>query len=463
MWGGRFEAEPNDLLKQINQSIGFDMRLAKHDIIGSIAHCKMLAKTKIITLAENKKIITGLVKINQKIIAGEFEFKPELEDIHMNIESALKDLIGDVAGKLHTARSRNDQVVTDFKLWIRDALDDLDVALKNTQLALINQAKEHYATIMPGMTHLQIAQPVTFGHHLLAYFEMFKRDRSRIKDARSRLNECPLGAAALAGTSFPIDRQFTAKELKFTGPTANSLDSVSDRDFVMEYLSVAAICAIHLSRLAEEIILWSSSQFDFIKLSDAFTTGSSIMPQKRNPDGAEIIRGKTGRVIGSLNSVLVMMKGLPLAYAKDMQEDKEAVFVAHDTIILSVNVMAAMVCDMQVNRVKMHQDATIGFATATDLADWLVKNLRVSFRKAHHISGAIVKIAESKQCKLEEIDLKTMRAIEPKITNKIYQVLDITDSVKSKTSYGGTAPNNVKAAIRLTKGSVNCKEKLVYF
>lgn len=451
MWGGRFTTEPNDLLAQINQSIAVDMRLAKHDISGSIAHCKMLVKTKIITLVEGRKIVTGLIKIDQKIDTGEFVFKPELEDIHMNIESALQDMIGDVAGKLHTARSRNDQVVTAFKLWLRDACDDLDSALKNIQLALISQAEKHYATIMPGMTHLQIAQPVTFGHHMLAYFEMFKRDRSRIKDARSRLNECPLGAAALAGTSFPIDRQFTAQELKFTGPTANSLDSVSDRDFVMEYLSVAAICAIHLSRLAEEIILWSSSQFDFIKLSDAFTTGSSIMPQKRNPDGAEIIRGKTGRVIGSLTNVLVMMKGLPLAYAKDMQEDKEAVFVAHDTIMLSVNVMAAMLNDIQVNQAKMQQDASIGFATATDLADWLVKNLQISFRKAHHISGAIVKIAESKQCKLEEIDLKTMQSIEPKINNDIYKVLNITNSVKNKASYGGTAPNNVKAALKLAR------------
>ena len=411
----------------------------------------MLAKTKIITKAESKKIIDGLNKIAKEIAAGKFKFKTELEDIHMNIESTLAKIIGDTAGKLHTARSRNDQVVTDFKLWIRDAFACLDINLKKLQLVLINKAEKHADTIMPGITHMQSAQPITFGHHLMAYFEMFKRDRSRIKDACARLNECPLGSAALAGTSFPIDRNFIAKELKFIVPTANSLDSVSDRDFVMEYLSAVALCAIHLSRLAEEIIIWSTDQFGFIKLSDAFTTGSSIMPQKRNPDAAELIRAKTGRIIGNLNSVLIMMKGLPLAYAKDMQEDKEPVFDTHDTVILSTATMAAMLADIQVDKQKMHQAATFGFSTATDLADWLVKSLKISFRKAHKISGKIVKLAENKGCTLTELDLPSMQSIEPKITDAIYEILTVESSVKSKTSFGGTAPQNVKAAIKSAK------------
>jgi argininosuccinate lyase len=453
MWGGRFAAAAAPALQKINQSVAFDARLAQHDILGSKAHCKMLAKTKIITKAESKKIINGLNKIAKEIAAGKFKCKPELEDIHMNIESALAKIIGDTAGKLHTARSRNDQVVTDFKLWIRAAFVCLDVNLKKLQLALLNKAKKHADTIMPGMTHLQSAQPITFGHHLMAYFEMFKRDRSRIKDACTRLNECPLGSAALAGTSFPIDRNFTAKELKFTAPTANSLDSVSDRDFVMEYLSIAVLCAIHLSRLAEEIILWSTNQFNFIKLSDAFTTGSSIMPQKRNPDAAELIRAKTGRIIGNLNNVLIMMKGLPLAYAKDMQEDKEPVFDTHDTIRLSTTTMAAMIDDIQVDKQKMRQAAANGFSTATDLADWLVKNLKIPFRKAHKISGQIVQAAEKKDCTLMELDLPSMQAIEPKITKAVYTILSIESSVKTKTSFGGTAPQNVKAAIKYAKKS----------
>ncbi|CAL7961154.1 Argininosuccinate lyase [Gammaproteobacteria bacterium] len=448
MWGGRFLSATNATLQKINQSISFDVRLYKHDILASKAHCKMLAKTKIIAKAECKKIINGLNKIDKEISDGKFKFKSELEDIHMNIESALEKTIGVAAGKLHTARSRNDQVVTDFKLWIREALDCLDMDLKKLQLALVNKAEKHSSTIMPGFTHLQLAQPVTLGHHMMAYFEMFKRDRSRIKDARVRLNECPLGSAALAGTSFPIDRSFTAKELKFYAPTANSLDSVSDRDFVMEYLSVASMCAIHLSRLAEEIIIWSTDQFGFIKLSDAFTTGSSIMPQKRNPDAAELIRAKSARIIGNLNSVLIMMKGLPLAYAKDMQEDKEPVFDTHDTIILSVSTMAAMINNMQINKQKMYRAATSGFSTATDLADWLVKNLKLSFRQAHKISGKIVMSAEGKNCELKDLDLVSMQTIEPKITNKIYKILDIESSVKNKTSFGGTSPENVKAAVK---------------
>lgn len=455
MWGGRFTASTDSALQNINQSITFDARLAQYDILGSKAHCRMLTKTKIITQVEYKKIIAGLDKIARKIATGKFKFKPELEDIHMNIEVALAKLIGsDIAGKLHTARSRNDQVATDFKLWIRDAFTHFDINLKELQLALINKAEEYADTIMPGMTHLQSAQPITFGHHLMAYFEMFKRDRSRIKDACVRLNECPLGSAALAGTPFPIDRSFTAKELKFAVPTTNSLDSVSDRDFVMEYLSTTALCSIHLSRLAEEIIIWSTDQFGFIRISDAFTTGSSIMPQKRNPDAAELIRAKTGRVIGNLNNVLVMMKGLPMAYAKDMQEDKEPVFDTYDTIMLTTSTMTMMINDIQVNKQKMYQAAAAGFSTATDLADWLVKNLKIPFRKAHKISGQIVMLAENKGCALTELDLPSMQLIEPKITQAIYAALTIESSVNSKASFGGTAPQNVKAAIKSAKKSI---------
>ncbi len=460
IWGGRFATAAAPTLQTINQSISFDARLAKQDILGSKAHCKMLAKSKIITKAECKKIIEGLNKIDKEIAEGRFKFKTELEDVHMNIESALAKIIGDAAGKLHTARSRNDQVVTDLKLWIRDAFDCLNENLKKLQLSLINKAEKHADTIMPGMTHLQSAQPVTFGHHLMAYFEMFKRDRGRIKSARVRLNECPLGAAALAGTSFPIDRNFTAKELKFALPTANSLDSVSDRDFVVEYLSIVTLCAIHLSRLAEEIIIWSTNQFGFIKLSDAFTTGSSIMPQKRNPDAAELIRAKAGRIIGNLNSVLIVLKGLPLAYAKDMQEDKEPVFDTHDTIMLSTATMAAMIDDVQVDKQKMYQAAIAGFSTATDFADWLVKNLKFPFRKAHKISGKIVKLAEDKGCTLIELDLPLIQSIEPKITYAIYEILTVESSVKSKTSFGGTAPQNVRAAIKSAKKSLLLASKI---
>jgi argininosuccinate lyase len=451
IWGGRFSSAPSDTFQKFNQSISFDMRLAKYDILGSKAHAKMLEKSKIITKSEYKQIIKGLNQIEKKISTGSFKFKTELEDVHMNIESTLEKLIGSTAGKLHTARSRNDQVATDFKLWIRDAYDCLDTNLKNLQLSLINKAEKNFCTIMPGMTHLQSAQPITFGHHMMAYFEMFKRDRSRIKNACALLNECPLGSAALAGTSFPIDRKLTAKELKFDRPTANSLDSVSDRDFVIEYLSTVTLVAIHLSRLAEEITLWCSYQFGFIKLSDTFTTGSSIMPQKRNPDAAELIRSKTGRIIGDQNSVLIMMKGLPLAYSKDMQEDKEPVFDAHDTITLSASIMTSMIEDMAIDKQKMCETATAGFSTATDLADWLVKTLGISFRKAHEVSGKIVKIAEKKGCALENLGLASMQSIEPKITDAIYDVLSIEASVKSKTSFGGTSPKNVKLAIKSAK------------
>jgi argininosuccinate lyase len=451
MWGGRFSKAPTDAFQKLNQSISFDLRLAKYDILGSKAHCKMLAKSKIITQREYKQIIKGLDKIDKKISDGNFKFQTKQEDIHMNIESALTKVIGSTAEKLHTARSRNDQVATDFKLWIRNAYDCLDKSINNLQLSLIDKAEKHSDTIMPGMTHLQSAQPITFGHHMMAYFEMFKRDKTRIKNARSILNECPLGSAALAGTSFPIDRKLTAKELKFDKPTANSLDSVSDRDFVIEYLGVASLIAMHLSRLAEEITLWCSYQFGFIKLSDALTTGSSIMPQKRNPDAAELIRAKTGRIIGNLNSVLIMMKGLPLAYSKDMQEDKEPVFDAYDTVILSILIMTAMIDDMLIDKQKMLEAAKAGFSTATDLADWLVKILGFSFRKAHKISGKIVALAEKNKCELKDLELSSMQSIEPEITSAVYEILSVESSVKSKTSFGGTSPRNVKTAVKLAK------------
>lgn len=451
MWGSRFTLATTPILQKINQSIAFDRRLAEYDILGSKAHCKMLAKTKIITKSECNKIISGLNKIAKEIAAGKFKFQSKLEDIHMNIENALAKIIGDTAGKLHTARSRNDQVVTDLKLWLRDAFICLDENLKKLQLSLVNKAEQHVATIMPGFTHLQSAQPVTFGHHLMAYLEMFKRDRSRIKDACARLNECPLGAAALAGTSFPINRHLVAKELGFDAPTANSLDSVSDRDFVLEYLSVASICAIHLSRLAEEIVIWCSKQFGFIKLSDAYTTGSSIMPQKRNPDAAELVRAKSGRIVGNLNRLLMVMKGLPLAYSKDMQEDKEPVFDTQDTIILSVMVITGMINDMKVDKEKMLLAAKDGYSTATDLADWLVKNLKLPFRQAHKISGKIVNLAETQGCNLAELDLSAMQSVESRITNAVYKVLTVESSVTSKTSFGGTAPQNVKVAIKFAK------------
>lgn len=454
IWGGAFSLLPSDILQKINQSLAFDVRLAKYDILGSKAHCKMLAKSHIITKTECRQIMQGLDEIEKKIVAGKLSFKAEIEDIHMNIEVALTKIIGEPAGKLHIARSRNDQVATDFKLWVRDALDILDVNLKKLQLSLLDKAEQHCDTIMPGFTHLQAAQPVTFGHHLMAYFAMFKRDRSRIKDARIRMNECPLGAAALAGTSFPIDRHMVAKELGFDAPTSNSLDSVSDRDFVLEYLSVASICAIHLSRLAEEIVIWCSNQFGFIKLSDAFTTGSSIMPQKRNPDAAELVRAKSGRIIGSLNSVLMVMKGLPLAYSKDLQEDKEPVFDAHDTIILSVAAMIGMINDMCIDKQKMFLAAALGYSTATDMADWLVKKCNLSFRKAHAISGEIVKVAEERGCELKDLELFLLKALEPKITKEIYSVLDIKASIASKTSFGGTAPKEVASAIKIAKKSV---------
>jgi len=447
MWGGQFSLPPAELLAKINASIAFDKRLYRQDIAGSIAHASMLAKQGIISVADSRAIEQGLKSILAQIEAGAFEFKESLEDIHMNIEAALKDKIGDAAGRLHTARSRNDQVATDFRLYVRDALDALDASLATLQLALLDRAQEHADSLMPGFTHLQVAQPVTLGHHLLAYFEMLSRDRGRVADARKRLNECPLGAAALAGTSFPIDREFTAKKLGFDRPMANSLDAVSDRDFALEFLSLASICAVHLSRLAEEMVFWSSAQVGFIRFSDAYSTGSSIMPQKRNPDAAELVRGKAGRVLGSLMALLTTMKALPLAYNKDMQEDKEPVFDAVDTIMLCVQAMAGMVADFTADKARMETAAGQAYANATDLADWLVRELKLPFRDAHHVTARLVKLASSKKKPLEALSLKELQSIEPRIRRDAFAVLSVASSVASRVSFGGTAPANVKKAI----------------
>src|SRR5580693_389845 len=445
MWGGRFGSGPDPIMEDINASIDFDRQLYRQDIAASKAHAAMLAKKGIIAAQDAKRIAHGLDTILSEIEAGKFAFKRALEDIHMNVESRLGELIGPSAGRLHTARSRNDQVATDFRLWIRDAIDEIDVALSEYQIALALKALAHAASVMPGFTHLQPAQPVTFGHHLLAYVEMLARDRSRLGDARSRLNESPLGAAALAGTSFPIDRAMTAKALGFDRPSANSLDSVGDRDFVLETLSAAAICAVHLSRFAEEIVLWSSPLAGLIKLSDKFTTGSSIMPQKRNPDAAELVRARTGRVFGALTALMMVMKGLPLAYQKDMQEDKEGAIDAIGALTLSLTAMTGMVADLTPDQARMKAAAGEGYATATDLADWLVRTLKMPFRDAHHVTGRIVAKAAADGVALHELPLKAMQAIEPKITKDALSVLSVEASVKSRTSFGGTAPKNVAA------------------
>ncbi len=444
MWGGRFELGPAAIMEEINASIGFDRRLYAQDIAGSKAHAEMLAKQGIISKADAAAIRKGLDQVQGEIEAGTFTFSRALEDIHLNVESRLKDLIGPAAGRLHTARSRNDQVALDFRLYVRDTLDHFDAQLKALQMALVEKAEAHASTIMPGFTHLQVAQPVTFGHHCLAYVEMLGRDRSRLADARKRMNENPLGAAALAGTSFPIDRHATAKALGFDRPTRNSLDTVADRDFVLETLSAAAICAIHLSRLAEEIVIWSTAQFRFVKLSDRFTTGSSIMPQKRNPDAAELVRAKPGRIIGALMALLTVMKGLPLTYSKDMQEDKEPAFDAFDNLSLAIAAMTGMVQDMVPNEPEMRKAAACGFSTATDLADWLVRELRMPFREAHHVSGSLVALAETEGCDLPELPLNLMQSVEPRITKDVYKVLTVENSVASRVSFGGTAPRNVK-------------------
>lgn len=451
MWGARFSSGPSGILKRINSSIDFDKNLCEQDIKASIVHCKMLAKQGIITSEEKEKIIYGLNKISEQITNGEFVFDVELEDVHMNIENSLQKLIGKTAGKLHTARSRNDQVATDFKLWIRDAIDQLDKKLRNLQQTIINLAEENYNTVMPGFTHLQIAQPITFGHHMMAYFEMLKRDRLRFQDTRRRLNECPLGSAALAGTSFPIDRHFVAAELGFDKPTDNSLDSVADRDYAIEFLSSASICIMHLSRLAEEIILWCSYGFKFVELSDKVTTGSSIMPQKRNPDAAELIRAKTGRIFSALSTLLVIMKGLPLSYSKDMQEDKEPVFFVTKDLNLCIGAMNEMLSSVKVNKNIMKKAAELDFSTATDIADWLVKNLDIPFRDSHEITGKIVKLAEEKKCKLCELDLTELQKIESKITSDIFSMISVDNSVSSKVSYGGTAPDQVLDMIKKAK------------
>jgi argininosuccinate lyase len=445
MWGGRFASGPAAIMEKINTSIDFDWHLYRQDIAASKAHAEMLAKQGIIGADDARRIAHGLDTILSEIGSGKFQFKRQLEDIHMNVEARLAELIGPAAGRLHTARSRNDQVATDFRLWVRARIDDIDGLLADYQKALVEKALEHAATVMPGFTHLQTAQPVTFGHHLLAYVEMAARDRSRFAGARSRLNESPLGAAALAGTSFPLDRAMTAEALEFDGPMANSLDAVSDRDFVMETLSAAAIASIHLSRFAEEIVLWTSPLIGLVKLSDKFTTGSSIMPQKRNPDAAELVRAKTGRVVGTLNQMLMVMKGLPLAYQKDMQEDKEGTIEAFDALALSIDAMTGMVHDMQPDAERMKEAAGAGYATATDLADWLVRTLKMPFRDAHHVTGRIVAKAAEQDLPLHRLPLAEMKKIEPKITQAVFDVLSVERSVTSRTSYGGTAPKNVRA------------------
>jgi argininosuccinate lyase len=447
MWGGRFAAGPDALMTAINASIDFDRHLYRQDIAGSRAHARMLAHAGILTRADAAAIDRGLAQVEQEIAAGRMKFDPALEDIHMHVETRLKEIIGEAGGRLHTARSRNDQVATDFRLWVRDAMDRLDAGLRALQEALVTQAERHAATVMPGFTHLQAAQPVTFGHHMMAYVEMVARDRSRLQDARARMNESPLGAAALAGTSFPIDRHMTAKALGFDRPMANSLDAVSDRDFALDYLSAGAILATHLSRLAEELVIWTSAQFQFVKLSDRFTTGSSIMPQKRNPDAAELVRGKAGRVIGSLNTLLMVIKGLPLAYGKDMQEDKEPVFDAADTLELCVAATTGMVQDLQPEVARLAAAAGQGYTTATDLADWLVRTLNLPFRTAHHVTGTLVKLAEQKGIGLEELSLAEMQAVEKKIDRSVFAVLGVERSVASRTSYGGTAPREVKKQV----------------
>ncbi len=444
MWGGRFASGPDAIMEEINASIDFDRHLFRQDIEASKAHAQMLGKQGIITADDARKIARGLDTILSEIESGKFKFKRALEDIHMNVESRLADLIGPAAGRLHTARSRNDQVATDFRLWVRATVDAIDAALADYQRALAEKAREHAAVVMPGFTHLQTAQPVTFGHHLLAYVEMAARDRGRFADARKRLNESPLGSAALAGTSFPLDRTMTAKALGFDRAMANSLDAVSDRDFVMEVLAAASIAAVHLSRFAEEIVIWTSPLVGLVKLSDKFTTGSSIMPQKRNPDAAELVRAKTGRIVGALSALLVVMKGLPLAYAKDMQEDKEGAMDALGALSLSIAAMTGMVRDLAPDAERMRTAAGAGYATATDLADWLVRTLKMPFREAHHVTGRIVAQAAAADLALEAVPLKDMQAVEPRITRDIFNVLSVDRSVKSRTSFGGTAPKNVR-------------------
>jgi argininosuccinate lyase len=447
MWGGRFASGPDAIMEEINASIGFDKKLFAQDIDGSIAHATMLAHQGIISEIDRDEIIRGLNQIRGEIESGSFVFSRKLEDIHMNVEGRLATLIGPAAGRLHTARSRNDQVALDFRLWVKQEMAKIDQALTALIAAFLTRADEHAETVMPGFTHLQTAQPVTFGHHAMAYVEMFGRDRSRVRDAIVRLDECPIGAAALAGTPYPIDRHMTAQALGFREPTRNSIDTVSDRDFALEFLSIAAIAATHLSRLAEEIVIWSTPQFGFIRLSDAFSTGSSIMPQKKNPDAAELVRAKTGRINGSLVALLTVMKGLPLAYSKDMQEDKEQVFDSAENLELAIAAMTGMVGDMTINVARMKAAAGSGFSTATDLADWLVRSLGLPFREAHHVTGRVVAAAEAKGCDLAGLTLSELQAVHPAITEAVYGVITVEASVASRKSFGGTAPDQVRKQI----------------
>ena len=447
MWGGRFAAGPDAIMEAINASIGFDQRIAAQDIKSSRAHAAMLGATGIISDSDCTAIREGLLTVLSEIETGNFQFRVELEDIHMNVEARLKEVIGEPAGRLHTGRSRNDQVATDFRLWVRDQTDAAILGLEALMKSFLQQAKAGADWVMPGFTHLQTAQPVTWGHHMMAYVEMLARDKSRFEDARKRMNESPLGAAALAGTSFPIDREMTAKDLGFDRPAANSLDAVSDRDFALEYLSCASICAMHLSRFAEELVIWSSAQFRFVTLSDRFSTGSSIMPQKKNPDAAELIRAKIGRIFGANVALMMVMKGLPLTYSKDMQEDKEQVFDAADNLMLALAAMTGMVSDMTANRDSLKVAATSGFSTATDLADWLVRALGMPFRDAHHVTGSLVAMAEAQGCDLPDLTLAQMQSVHVEIFNDVFEVLGVENSVASRMSYGGTAPAQVRTQI----------------
>jgi argininosuccinate lyase len=451
MWGGRFAGGPSAVMARINVSIDVDKRLYAQDIAASKAHATMLVRQRILSAGDGEAILSGLDKVLAEIERGDFVFDPALEDIHMNVEARLAQLIGPAAGRLHTARSRNDQVATDFRLWVRDALDKHDKQIKLLQAALLEQAERHAATVMPGFTHLQVAQPVTFGHHLMAYVEMLGRDRGRLADCRKRLNENPLGSAALAGTSFPIDRSVTSQALGFDRPTANSLDAVSDRDFAIEFMAAASILAMHLSRLAEELVIWTTDAFRFVRLSDAFTTGSSIMPQKRNPDAAELVRAKSGGVIGHLVGLLIMMKGLPLAYGKDMQEDKAPTFEVSDTLELSLAAMAGMISDLAVDAAAMRQATDKGFITATDLADFLVRKLDMPFRQAHHVTGSIVRAAELKGCGIEALSLEEMRVHEPRLGEEVFEVLSVERAAASRMSYGGTAPQRVLEQVKAAR------------
>lgn len=451
MWGGRFADGPSSIMREINASIPFDKKLWRHDIRASLAHVAMLAEQKIVDSEDATQIINGLNQIAQEYETDGITENLDLEDIHMHVEARLSEIVGPVAGRLHTARSRNDQVATDFRLWVRDAMDMVDSALAALQKALVDRAAEHAETIMPGFTHLQSAQPVSLGHHLMAYYEMIRRDRSRFSDARKRMNESPLGAAALAGTGFPIDREKTATLLGFDRPTANSLDSVSDRDFALDYLMAATQCSLHLSRLAEEFVIWASQPFGFIKLPDSFSTGSSIMPQKRNPDAAELVRGHCGRIAGAMNALVITMKGLPLAYSKDMQDDKPPVFEAHDLLGLSIAAMTGMIAEVEFSGSRMRALAEAGYSTATDFADWLVREAKLPFREAHHVTGAVVALAEEQGCGLADLTLEQFQAIDSRIDADVFSVLSVDASVASRSSYGGTAPDQVRVQIAKAK------------